>query len=123
MFERFYRTDTIDDDYRLRPVEGYPADGGHIEPARSAVRVRVQRLLLTDRTSDCAGVRSSSPSKHTRTTARGRRCSPRAGERRKPTACWKFQPTPWSWAYLTNCTGAEACWVAGAGSEPSETGW
>ncbi|WP_135356661.1 hypothetical protein [Mycolicibacterium sp. NCC-Tsukiji] len=31
MFERFYRTDTIGDDYVLRPVEGYRADGGLID--------------------------------------------------------------------------------------------
>ncbi|OBG24081.1 hypothetical protein A5768_22170 [Mycolicibacterium fortuitum] len=31
MFERFYRTDTIGDGYTLRPVEGYTADGGHID--------------------------------------------------------------------------------------------
>jgi hypothetical protein len=30
-FERFYRTDTIGDDYVLRPVEGYRADGGLID--------------------------------------------------------------------------------------------
>jgi hypothetical protein len=31
MFEQFYRTDTIDDDYTLRPVEGFTADDGHID--------------------------------------------------------------------------------------------
>lgn len=31
MFERFYRTDTIGDEYVLRPVEGYRADGGLID--------------------------------------------------------------------------------------------
>ena len=31
MFERFYRTDTIGDGYVLRAVEGYTADGGHID--------------------------------------------------------------------------------------------
>jgi hypothetical protein len=31
MFERFYRSDTIGDDYVLRPVEGYRADGGLID--------------------------------------------------------------------------------------------
>lgn len=31
MFERFYRTDTIGDGYTLRSVEGYTADGGHID--------------------------------------------------------------------------------------------
>jgi len=31
MFERFYRTDTIGDEYVLRPVEGYQADGGLID--------------------------------------------------------------------------------------------
>ncbi len=31
MFERFYRTDTIGSGYTLRPVEGYTADGGHID--------------------------------------------------------------------------------------------
>ncbi|MCV7285368.1 hypothetical protein H7J87_08515 [Mycolicibacterium wolinskyi] len=32
LFETFYRTDTIGEDYVLRPVEGYTADGGHVYP-------------------------------------------------------------------------------------------
>lgn len=36
MFERFYRTDTIGDGYTLRPVEGYTADGGHIDLPESS---------------------------------------------------------------------------------------
>lgn len=31
MFERFYRTDAIGDEYTLRPIEGYTAEGGHID--------------------------------------------------------------------------------------------
>jgi hypothetical protein len=38
MFERFYRTDTIGDDYVLRPVEGYQADGGLIDMRQPPTR-------------------------------------------------------------------------------------
>lgn len=43
MFERFYRTDTIGDDYVLRPVEGYRADGGPIDLRRPPTRGREHR--------------------------------------------------------------------------------
>ena len=38
MFERFYRTDTIGDDYVLRAVEGYRADGRLIDLRQPPVR-------------------------------------------------------------------------------------
>ena len=38
MFERFYRTDTIGDDYELRPIEGYRADGGLIDLRKPPIR-------------------------------------------------------------------------------------
>lgn len=34
MFETFYRTDALDEQYSLRPVEGYTADGGYLDLQR-----------------------------------------------------------------------------------------